>query len=405
MAGALLLASAVQAEDWPQFRGPGGKGISEETNLPTHWGPEENIRWKADLPGRGLSSPVVVGGKVYLTACTGVTQSRLHVLCFDAVHGKKLWERQLHATGNTLCHPKTCMAAPTPVVDGERIYALFATGDLAGFDAAGNLLWYRALAQDYPGLTNQVGMAASPVLWKDVLIVPMESAGESFALGLDKLTGRNRWKVDRPQEINWVTPLLITHDGRDEVLFQSSQDVTAYDPATGRQNWTYSDKEGFAGSTIPSAAMGEEVIVSGGGMALRPGPAAATMIWKASKLKPAYASPLFYRGRVYAVNNSAILLNCFNAQDGKVLWQQRVKGPFSASPVAADGKLYLVNEEGVTTILQAGDQPRILGTNALPEQFLATPALAGGCIFLRSDQHLYCIGRGEPGQGAAARSN
>jgi outer membrane protein assembly factor BamB len=340
---------------------------------------------------------VVARGKVYVTACTGVLQDRLHVLCFDEATGKKLWERQFWATGNTFCHPKTCMAAPTPATDGERVYALFATGDLVCLDADGDLLWYRALARDYPHISNQVGMAASPVLYRDVLLVPMETADESFAAGLDKLTGTNRWKVRRPREINWVTPLLIHNHGRDGALFLSSRELTAYDPRTGRKYWSYSGEGLSPTPSVPSLAVGDGLVVTGSGLALRPGTDGAPpeVVWRANKLKPAYASPLYYRGRVYAVNNTGILLNCFDAADGKVLWQQRIKGPVSASPIIAGGKVYLVNEEGVTTVLEAGARPRVLGTNRLGETILATPAVAGGALFLRSDQHLYCVARGQ----------
>src|SRR5262245_4402795 len=173
----LILATVAHAGDWTQFRGNGAAGVSDETGLPSTWSETENIRWKAELPGRGLSNPVIAGGRVYVTACSGQEQARLHVLCFDVRTGKKLWERQFWATGNTGCHPKTNMAAPTPVTDGERVYALFATADLACLDKNGDLLWYRSLVSDYPTLSNQVGMAASPVLCKDVLIVPMENVG------------------------------------------------------------------------------------------------------------------------------------------------------------------------------------------------------------------------------------
>src|SRR6266852_8439695 len=139
----------LPAGDWPQFRGPGGSSVSEETGLPFRWSQTENVRWKADLPGRGVSCPVIAGGKVYVTACTGFQQTRLHVLCYQASTGKKLWERQLWATANTMCHDKTCMAAPTPVTDGERVYALFACGDLVALDSNGDLLWYRSLGRDY----------------------------------------------------------------------------------------------------------------------------------------------------------------------------------------------------------------------------------------------------------------
>jgi outer membrane protein assembly factor BamB len=317
------------------------------------------------------------------------------VLCFGEASGQKLWERQFWATGNTFCHAKTCMAAPTPATDGERVYALFATGDLACLDADGDLLWYRALARDYPHVSNQVGMAASPVLYKDVLLVPMETADESFAAGLDRLTGRNRWKVGRPRDINWVTPVLVCNHRRDEVLFLSSGELTAYDPLSGRKYWSYSGEGVSPTPSVPSPAVGDDLIVTGSGLALRPGTdrAPPEVVWRANKLKPAYASPLYYRGRVYAVNNTGVLLNCFDATDGKTVWQQRIKGPVSASPVVADGKIYLVNEEGVTTVLEAGARTRVLGTNRLAETVLATPAVAGGALFLRSDRHLYCIGR------------
>jgi outer membrane protein assembly factor BamB len=391
------LAGPAGAGDWPQFRGPGGQGFADEPGLPAHWAPGQNVRWKADLPGRGLSSPVVSRGKVYVTACTGVLQDRLHVLCFDARTGKKLWERQLRATGNTLCHPKTNMAAPTPVTDGERVHALFATGDLACFDAAGDLLWYRALARDYPRLTNQIGMAASPILWQDLLLVPLETADESFAVALDRSDGRNRWKVERPHDISWVTPLLLTNRGRPEVLLQSSQEVTAYDPATGRKCWTYPGAGLFLSPTAPSPAAGDGLVVLAGGVALRPPTegGAPEVVWKSRRLRPAYASPLFYRGRVYALNNSAIALQCFDGKDGKLLWQERLEGPFTASPVAADGKVYLLNEAGVTTILEAGERAHVLGRGSLPGTFLATPAIADGALYLRSEQHLYCMAEGK----------
>jgi len=161
LAGFLLGVAVAAAGDWPQYHGPRGSAVSDETGIATTWSETENIRWKADLPGRGLSNPVIAGGRVYLTASSRPQESRLHVLCFDLRSGKKLWERQFWSTGNTGCHPKTCMAAPTPATDGERVCALFATGDLTCLDKDGGLLWYRSLVGDYPTVSNQVGMAAS----------------------------------------------------------------------------------------------------------------------------------------------------------------------------------------------------------------------------------------------------
>lgn len=389
----LVLVLPMLAGDWTQFRGPGGSGVSEETGLPIRWSATESVRWKADLPGRGVSNPVIAGGRVYVTACSGVSQDRLHVLCFETATGKRLWERQLWATGNTMCHPKTCMAASTPVTDGAAVYALFATGDLAAFDKDGNPLWYRALVQDYPKIGNNVGMAASPILWHDVLIVPMENVGESFVVGIDTRTGRNRWKVERSRGINWITPVVYSLGEQAGVVFQSAKEATAYDPRTGEKLWTH-ESQGL--STIPSPVTDNRLVLVPGAqlLALRPSadPGKTELVWQSSKLSGSYATPLIYQDNVYAVNNAGVV-NCVRLVDGKGLWQSdRLKGPFSASPIIADGKMYLVNEEGLTTVLQLGSRPKVLAVNALKETVLATPAVAEGAIFLRSDRHLFCIG-------------
>jgi outer membrane protein assembly factor BamB len=384
----------LSAGDWPQFRGPGGSSVSEETRLPIRWSQTENMRWKVDLPGRGVSSPVIAGGKVYITACTGFQQTRLHVLCYQAATGKKLWERQFWATASTMCNDKTCMAAPTPVTDGERVYALFACGDLAAFDSNGDLLWYRSLGRDYPALGNNVGMAASPVLCKGVLILPMVNPGDSFIAGLDKHSGRNMWKSEQSRDLNWVTPLVIKDNSTSEVLFQSTNGLTACDPQTGRARWSFTEQKL---SGVPSPVRGNDLlfVAAGGVIALRPGSEnqSASLAWQSGKLASGYSSALFYEGRVYAVNTAGVL-NCADAVNGKSLWQERLKGKtnqYWASPVVGDGKLYAVDEGGTTNVIQIGPQPVVLATNPLDETILATPAISGGAIYLRSDQHLYCI--------------
>lgn len=389
----VLSAPAARAADWPQFRGPEGRGYSDEKNLPVKWSKTEGLRWTADLPGRGLSAPVIAGDKVFVTASSGYRECRLHVLCFDAASGKKLWERQFASTGNTQCHPKSCMAAPTPVTDGKNVYALFATADLVAFDGDGNLLWYRSLVGDYPNITNQVGMAASPILAKDTLIVPMENAVDSFVAGIDIKTGANRWKLDRPRDINWITPTLVTANGKADVVFQSGAGVFGLDPQTGDRRW--SGPPDVKGSTIPSPVPGPDgsVLIPGGGLtALKPGPDGVTpeTLWKSAKLGSGTASPLYYKGRVYGLSNVGAV--ALDAKNGEQLWTQRVTGPFSASPVIGDGKLYVVNEKGVVSVLGLGDKPEVLATNDMGATILATPAIAGGAIFLRSDGHLWCVG-------------
>lgn len=386
----LILALPVQAADWPQFRGD-GTGISSEKELPTKWSKDDNVRWKVELPGRGLSSPVIVGDRLYVTACTGYQQTRLHVLCFDPASGKKLWERQFWATGNTACHPKTNMAAPTPVADGQRVYALFATCDLVCLDRDGNLVWCRALTRDYPTVTNQVGMAASPALYKNVVLIQMENAGESFCCGIDTATGKNKWKFERGSDINWVTPVVTKFAGKDVVLFQSPSELTACNPETGAKLWKY---EGKDISTIPSAVAGNGMIfVPAGDLFALRGDAKGQpeVAWTQNKLRPATASPTYYQDHVYTLNSAGIL-NCAKAATGELAWQERLKGPFSASPTAADGKLYCTNEAGATFVVQLGDKPMTLATNDLGETILGCLAVSNGAIYLRSDQHLWCVG-------------
>lgn len=390
----VAVATLTARADAPQFRGPGGRGTSNERNLPVAFDAKAGLRWKAALPGRGLSNPVVADGRIYVTACSGFGQTREHVLCFDLKTGKQLWERRLWATGGTLCHPKTNMAAPTPVTDGAAVYALFATGDVVCYEKDGTLRWYRSLVVDYPTVGNNVGMAASPVLVGDLLVVCLENVGESFAVALDAKTGKNRWRVERPRGINWVTPLVIRNAGKIEVLFQDDQALTAHDVATGKVTWTFRRK-GL--STIPSPTEGDGVLfVPGDGLvALRPGTAkeAPKVLWKSAKLRMGYCSPLHHRGRVYAVSTGGIV-NCADAATGKTVWSHRLDGgATAASPLAADGKLYCVTENGTITVLvDEGAEPRVLTTSALRDTILASPIAAGGSLLLRSDHSLYCFG-------------
>ena len=388
----LLTSLPAFGSDWPQWRGADGTGISAEANVPTRWTATEGLRWKIDLPGRGLSSPIISAGRVYLTACTGPTQERLHVLCFDAATGKQLWERQIWATGLTGCHPKTCMAAPTPTTDGERVYALFSTNDLVCLDRDGTLVWYRSLARDYPNITNQVGMAASPVLWKDTLILSLETDAESCAIGIDKLTGQNRWRIERDLGINWVTPQVVRRGAAPELLLQSSGDISGYDPETGRKKWSH---RATGLDKIPTpVATGESVFVPAGQLtAIRPlkDGEAPEVLWTSNKIRAATASPILYQRRLYAVNSVGVL-TCADPETGEVAWQERLKGPFSASPIAADDKLYLVNEEGTTFVIDTKSEDRLLATNPLGVTLLGSPAISGGAIYLRSDGHLFCIG-------------
>ena len=388
-----LLAVISVAADWPGFRGS-GTGASAEKDLPTGFSETSGLRWKAALPGRGVSGVVTHGERVYVTASSGPRDDRLHVLCFDAATGAKLWQRQLAATGSTAAHPDTCMAAPTPVADATGVYALFASGDVAAFDADGTLRWYRSLVGDYPTVTNQVGMASSPVLADGKLIVPMDNVGESFLAALDLATGRNVWKTARAKEMNWATPAVRTlPDGGSEILYPG-RDLAAYDAATGAKKWSAKLPGGIASPTVA----GDLLLTPGGGLnASKLGAAGVTELWKSPRLQTGMSSPVAYEGKVYGVTSAGLLL-CLDAATGKVQWDFRVKGKFSASPVAADGKLYLFNEEGKLLAIKFGAEPELLAESATGERGQATPAVSGGAIYLRGDKSLFCVGAKSPAQ-------
>jgi len=387
-----LMSGLAAAGDWPQFRGPDGNGIADEKNLPATWGPKENVLWKAEIPGRSVASPVVAAGRVYVASASGVNSGKLNVLCFDVKDGKKLWGRQLNATGNTGCHPKSSMAAPTPVATADGVFVLFATADLAAFDRDGNLKWYRSLAGDYPKIANQVGMASSPILWNDTLIVPMDSDGESFLAGLDAKDGKNLWKIERPKDINWVSPALRKVGDRTEVLFQSRFGLTAYDPATGKKLWNYAAE----GSTIPTpVTLGDQVLMMGKGVVcLKPtDDGKAQVVWSSQKLNSGSCTPMVYQDNIYSVTGAGVLV-CADKY-GKELWQERLKkGKYWASPIAADGKIFVANDEGITTVIQAGgkDKAEVLGTNDIKDEIMGTPAIADGALFIQTVNGLYCIG-------------
>lgn len=395
LAAASLLATTTWAGDWPGYRGT-GTAISN-SNFPLTWSKSENLLWTAPLPGQGPASPIVVGNTVFVTASSGYKQDRLYVFGFDATSGKKLWERQLWATGRTECHPKSAMAAPTPTADSERVYALFATADLVCFDHQGNMLWYRPLSQEFPSITNQVGMASSPVLAGDTLVIPMQNLGDaSFYLGVDRRTGKDKWKVKLNKETAWSTPCIMQQPNRSLLIYQDDQGLHAIDAASGQQAWNFTafKTNGIVG---PSVIDNDKVVVAGANFAvIQPGNDDTTpkIVWQSTKVRLGYCTPVMHDGKLVTLTNGGVI-NCLKADDGTVLWQQRVKGNFAASPVLAQGKLLVVNEEGTTYVIEPGaKEGKIVATNALgAENMLGTPAIANDRIYFRSDSMLYCVGK------------
>ncbi len=384
------------AADWPQFRGPDSTGVAADATIPA----QPKIDWSKPLPGRGLSSPIVIGGKVFVTCSSGPKQERLHLICFDAANGSTLWERQLLATGRTMSHPKTAVAASTPCSDGRRIFALWSCNDLAAFDLAGNLLWVRGLTADYPNASNSLGMASSPIVIGETVVAMIENDSESCTIGLDASTGRNIWKLDRPKAANWTSPLAWRADAKTPpiALLQSSKGILAVDPGTGSRLWDYTE----GASTTSSSVIAAGVIYapSNGITALTPqaSGAAPAQLWRSKQLNPATISPLVLDGRLLSVNGAGVITTA-DVKTGDVGWKLRLAGPFSSSPVGAGQRLLMVNEKGLVQIVDiSAPEGAVLGQLQLPlkeeakETILCTPALSGRQAYVRSDSTLWRLG-------------
>lgn len=394
---ALLLACGTcwfAGADWAQFRGPDGTSVASSVTLPTTWTDTQNVAWKAELPGRGPSSPIVVGNRVVVTSSDGPIQERMLVVAYDAAGGKQLWRRQFWATGRPYSHPDSANAAPTPASDGQRIFAFYSSNDLVCLDLDGNLQWYRGLAVDFPKAGNDVGMASSPVVIGDTVVVQVENYGDSFAMGIDTATGETRWRVPRRAGMNWASPTRFDVAGKSLVLLQSPGMLTAHDPRTGEQVWQFE----ASCESIPSVVgVKNRVYVPAGGLTaldLTDG-TAPKLAWEAKQLSSGSASPIVAGNRVYTMNNAGVLA-CGDADSGKMLWQLRVGGRHWATPIMAGGLIYCINQEGKAKVIKPGDERgEVVGESDFGTRIQGSPAVSGNALFVRSDKHLWKITSGK----------
>lgn len=420
--------------NWPQFRGPGSRGVALGTALPEHWSATENVAWKTPLPGRGWSSPIVWGTRIFLTSVvnTGSAEEPKKGLYFggnrltppDSVHhwkvygldlesGRVLWKRQVHeGKPQTAIHLKNSYASETPVTDGERVYVLFGNLGLYCFDLDGNPLWNHPLE---PHQTRfGWGQAASPVLHGDRLYLVNDNEDQSYLLALDKRTGAEVWRVPRDEGSNWSTPLVWEHEGRTEIVTPGSGKVRSYD-LDGKLLWSL---QGMSSITIatPYADDGLLYVSSGYVMdplrpiyAIRAGAegdisltsaatANAGIAWSQRRAAPYNPSTLVYDNRLYVLYDRG-LFACYNSRDGSEIYEpQRLPNgrAFTSSPWAYNGRVFCLNEDGVTFVLTAGDAFELLRTNALAEDdmCMASPAVAGDRLLIRTASRLYCIRNG-----------
>jgi outer membrane protein assembly factor BamB len=391
-------ASVAVAQDWPQFRGPGGQGHSEARGLPAEWSDSTNVAWKVPVPGRGWSSPVVTGQRVWLTTATtaGRHEASLRLLSYDVVTGNQILDVEVfRLRSSELVNSKNSHASPTPVVEGDRVYVHFGAEGTAALSSAGALIWKTRHRYE-----SQHGTGGSPVLHSDLLILNCDGFDGAFVIALDKYTGKTRWRTFRRQPWSqaYSTPLVIHVAGRDQIVSVGAHRASAYEPESGKEIWRVSYPDGF--SNVPRPVYGHGLVFITTGfqqpsiLAVRPdgtGDVSRTHVaWTLSRGAPLTPSPLLVGNELYVVTDAGIA-SCIDARTGAIYWQQRLGGTISASPVLADGRIYFLDEDGKTTVVSPGTTFQRLATNILEGPTLASMAVATGSFFIRSATHLYRI--------------
>ena len=381
------------SKNWLGFRGDGTSRASSPAPEKLEIGDGGNLAWKLRMPGRSVAGPIVIGDLVVTTSSSGQDGEVLHISGVNLQSGKLEWEQTFRATGRPFCHPTSANAAPSPASDGQRIFAFFSSNDLACLSLSGELLWYRGLGYDYPKAGNDVGMASSPVVVDGTVIVKVEAQGDSFAAAIDAETGKNLWRIERPQMSNWASPLVIRRpDDRNEVVIQSRQGVIAVDPRSGKTQW--STDEGGSAIPSPTSADGLLILPSDEVIALKVGATASTpeVAWRNNKLSPRNASVVASDARIYSLKGSVLV--AANLQDGEQIWQKRLKGLGSswATPVLSENRLYIFDQTGKGLVVEdQGEDAETIDEIELGEGVLGSPAIADGRLVIRAANTLFCF--------------
>jgi hypothetical protein len=399
LAALLALAFPASAQDWPGWRGPHRDGTSKETGFPTRWSSDQGVRWKVPLPGRGYSSPVVFGDRLFLTTCLEDSGER-RLICLDRKEGRTLWDRLVVTApaDPKKKHRLNSFASSTPVTDGRHVWVAFqAVNDFRVFcyDVDGKLVW-----ETTPGKFFSVhGFCSSPVLHKDTVIFNGDQDAEAWIVALDKATGAERWRADRPNRTrSYVPPVIFEAAGRPQLVLSGSKCVASYDPDTGKQIWII---DGPTEQYVANVVYAEDVFFVTGGFpklyvsGIRPdgqGNVTQThVLWQHQEGASYVPSPVAWGSYFFLVSDTG-LATCHEAKTGKQMWKERLGSHHSASPVAAGGYLYFPDDAGATYVVKAGPAFELVAKNELKEECYASPALSRGSLFLRTVKHLYCIG-------------
>jgi outer membrane protein assembly factor BamB len=433
----LITVTAVSAPNdaahWPQWRGPFDNGVAR-TAAPTEWSATKNIAWKTDIPGRGNSSPVIWGNRIFITTAipteaaapsapaegpaggpearggrrgpgggsgAGV-EHRFVVMALDRATGKVVWEKTARVAKphEGYHHRYGSFASNSPVTDGQHVYAFFGSRGLFVYDLDGKLVWQK----DFPPMRMRLafGEGVAPVLDGNRLILSLDQEAESQIVVLDKRNGKELWRMARDEQSSWSQPLVVEHGGKRQIVVAATNRVRSYDAETGKVIW---EAGGLGGNVIPAPVSKDGIVWVMSGyrnpnmMAIRLGregdlTGTDAILWTNQRGNPYTASPVLHEDKLYFISDNG-LLSCLNAKTGEPYYlQQRLPKPyaFKSSPVAAGGKLYLATEDGDVVVVRMGEKFEVLATNTIAEEmYVATPAIAENTLYLRGPNTLYAI--------------
>ncbi|QJX00648.1 PQQ-like beta-propeller repeat protein [Frigoriglobus tundricola] len=399
--GLIFVPGVVHAEDWPGWRGPRTDGTVSDTGFPLTWSATSNVKWKLELTGTGHSSPIVSRGKVFVAGCVEADKARV-LYCVDRATGKLLWTKTAVVSDLEKKHGENSWASSTPAADGERVYITFLDKSqlrVFCFDYDGKLLWDQAPGEFY----SMHGFCSPPILYRDLLIVNADQdapAGKkAYIVALDKRTGAERWRIDRPSRLrSYCPPVVVEAAGKKQMVLTGGKCVTSYDPDTGRQLWII---DGPTEQFVSSMVLHNGVLLLTAGfpvywvMAVDPsgtGNATKTHVLWSKKNEGGYVpSPVAHDGKLYLVDDKG-LASCWDVKTGKQYWQEQLsRSKHHASAVAADGRIYFTSDEGVTFVVKASDEFELLAKNPLGEKVYSSPAFSDGDIIVRGAKHLWCV--------------
>jgi outer membrane protein assembly factor BamB len=423
----LLTASTTfAADDWPQFRGPGGDGQATGT-LPTEWSEAEHVAWKTKIPGRGYSSPVIADGRVWLTSAVespvpdGLSkadapdmgngekqvtdlQVELLAIAIDVRSGEIIQKVSLTTIiGPVSVHGTNSYASPTPVLSAGRVYCHFGSYGTFCIDAnSGKILWRAKLL-----IQHGVGPGSSPIVYENRLILVCDGMDQQYVAALDTASGKQLWKTNRPPirtpngdfKKSFCTPLLITHKAQDQLIIPGAQWFISYEPLTGKEIWRFDHGAGF--SIVPRPVYSDGIVFFSTGflrptlIAIKVDSAAGDVtksheVWRQTKRISTRPSYVISGNELYIVSDGGVA-TCFDTKTGKINWVERLGGDITASPIHADGKIFFCNHRGETNIIKAATAYELIATNTLDGEFMASPAVVGTSLILRSKKALYRI--------------